>query len=68
MIAMRLHTIDGSPVRQRGWVGIIVILLALAIVAVLAKDALKSYGLAPGAVAKAKVGSPGERARMSSRL
>jgi hypothetical protein len=34
--------------RQRGWVGLIVILLALAIVAWVAKDALKQYGLMSG--------------------
>jgi hypothetical protein len=36
--------------RQGGWVGLIVILLALAIVAWLSKDALKQYGMlgAPG--------------------
>lgn len=31
--------------KQGGWVGLIVVLLALAIVAWLAKDALKQYGL-----------------------
>ena len=35
--------------RQGGWVGLIVILLALAIVAWLSKDALKQYGLLSGA-------------------
>ena len=30
--------------RQGGWVGLVVILLALAIVAWLSKDALKQYG------------------------
>ena len=34
--------------RQGGWVGLIVILLALAIVAWLSKDALKQYGLLSG--------------------
>ena len=34
--------------RQGGWVGLIVMLLALAIVAWLARDALKAYGLLPG--------------------
>jgi len=34
--------------RQRGWVGLIVILLALAIVAWLAKDALRNYGMVSG--------------------
>ena len=31
--------------RQRGWVGLVVILLALAIVALVARTALKQYGL-----------------------
>jgi hypothetical protein len=40
----------GRPVpqltpRQRGWVGLVVLLLALVIVAVLAQTALKHYGL-----------------------
>jgi len=48
--------------RQRGWVGLVVILLALVVVALLAKDALKQYGLAPGA-AVGKAGTPAERAR-----
>jgi hypothetical protein len=38
---MRTRRID----RQRGWVGLVVILLALAIVAVLVRDALKQYGM-----------------------
>ena len=33
------------PRRQRGWVGLVVLLLALVIVAVLAQRALKYYGL-----------------------
>ena len=33
--------------RQRGWVGLIALLLALVIVAVLAQTALKRYGLLP---------------------
>ena len=37
--------------RQGGWVGLVVVLVALVIVAVLAKDALKKYGLMPGAAA-----------------
>ena len=31
--------------RQRGWIGLVVILLALVIVALVAKTALKQYGL-----------------------
>ena len=49
--------------RQRGWVGLVVILLALAIVAMLAKDALKKYGLVPGAAVSTKAGTPAERVR-----
>jgi hypothetical protein len=33
---------------QRGWVGLIVILIALVIAAMLAQTVLKSYGLLPG--------------------
>ena len=51
-----------APKRQRGWVGVVMILVALAIVAVLAKDALKAYGLGSSPKA-AKSGTPGERAR-----
>jgi len=40
------------------------ILVALVIVAILAKEALKGYGLAPGATAATKAGTPAERARM----
>ena len=40
------------------------ILVALVIVAILAKDALKGYGLAPGAAAATKAGTPAERARV----
>jgi hypothetical protein len=34
--------------KQRGWVGLIIILLALAIVAWLSKDALRQYGMLSG--------------------
>ena len=51
------------PARQRGWAGLVMILVALAIVAFLAKDALKSYGLALRPVAPTKAGTPAERAR-----
>lgn len=51
--------------RERGWVGMIMLLLALAIVAWLAKDALMSYGLMSPATTgvTSKAGTPGERAR-----
>jgi hypothetical protein len=51
------------PARQRGWVGLVMILVALAIVAFLAKDALKGYGLASRTAAPTKAGTPAERAR-----
>ena len=50
------------PRRQGGWVGLIVILLALAAVALLAQVALKQYGLS-GAAAPTKTGTPDGRAR-----
>ena len=54
------HRID----RQRGWVGMIVLLLALVIVAYLSKDALKKYVAMPsGDTTVIKAGTPGERAR-----
>jgi hypothetical protein len=37
----------GARHRQRGWVGLIVILLALVIVGMLAQTLLKQYGLLP---------------------
>jgi hypothetical protein len=58
----------GRPVpqltfRQRGWVGLVVLLLALVIVALLAQTALKHYGLlapadTPAAKASASVVVP----------
>lgn len=48
-------------VRQHGWAGMLVILVTLAIVGFLAKDALKAYlGVKPPA---ANAATPGERAR-----
>jgi hypothetical protein len=45
--------------RERGWFGLIAILIALVIVAVLAQTALKTYGLLPGAETSAKAGPRG---------
>jgi hypothetical protein len=45
-------------------VGLIVILLALAIVAYLAKDALRAYGLGGGAAIPADTARQGERTRL----
>jgi len=55
----------GRRSREGGWVGMVVLLLALLIVAWLAKDALKSYGLTGQATTTVttKAGTPGERAR-----
>jgi hypothetical protein len=44
--------------REGGWVGMIVVLLALVIVAWLAKDALKQYALVPRADPPAETGPP----------
>jgi hypothetical protein len=55
-----------SPIRREGgWVGMIVLLLALAIVAWLSKDALKQYAFMAPAATSVKTGaaSPGERTR-----
>ena len=40
--------------KQGGWIGLVVILLALAVVAWLSKDALKQYGLLSGPPAAAE--------------
>jgi hypothetical protein len=48
-----LRTVD----RERGWVGLIALLIALVIVAMLAQTVLKTYGLLPGAETSAKAGS-----------
>ncbi len=60
--ATQLFARRQPPASQRGWVGLIVILVALVIVAVLAREALKQYGLASGAPAT-RAGTPAERAR-----
>ena len=46
-----------TPHRQRGWLGLIGLLLALVIVAVLAQKVLKTYGLLSGAEPGAKSAS-----------
>ncbi len=48
--------------RQRGWLGMVVMLIALVIVVILAKDALKSYGLS--GTAPADAAQQGERTRL----
>ena len=52
-----------SRMRQRGWAGMLVVLVALAIVGWLAKDALKGY-LNVGTTPPTKAATPGERARV----
>ncbi len=44
--------------RQRGWLGLIGLLLALVIVAILAQKVLKTYGLMPGAEPQTKTAGP----------
>jgi hypothetical protein len=51
--AMRWHA-PSRRIRQRGWAGLLVLLLALLIVAFLAKDAIVKYGLSGSTV----VGAP----------
>jgi hypothetical protein len=60
---MRSNRNPVSRGRQRGWIGIVMILVALVIVAVLAKEGLKAYGLGSAPKATTKAGTPGERAR-----
>ena len=43
-------------IRQRGWVGIVALLIALVIVAVLAQTVLRAYGLLPGPEAAERAG------------
>ena len=61
----RRVALKGLSRREGGWVGMIVLLLALAIVAWLSKDALKQYAfMAPATTnVKTEAASPGERAR-----
>ena len=49
--------------RQGGWIGLVVMLVGLVIVAFLAKEALKQYGLLPGKPTAERAATPGERAR-----
>ena len=54
---------NGRKSRQRGAIGLIVMLIALAIVAYLYKDALKAYLLSSTPPVTTKAATPGERAR-----
>ena len=49
--------LDPTLGRQRGWIALVGILIALVIVAVLAQSALRSYGLLGGAQPAAASGS-----------
>jgi hypothetical protein len=49
------HRLD----RQRGWAGLLALLLALAIVAWLARDALHKYGMVPTTPGVAPAAGPG---------
>lgn len=51
---MRRRVPTFRPGRERGWVGLVVILIALAIVAWLSKDALMKYGMLAGGTTAAK--------------
>jgi len=48
-----------SQIRERGWIGLVGLLIALVIVAVLAQTLLKTYGLLPGPDAAVKAGPRG---------
>lgn len=56
----RIANVAG-PRSQRGWIGLVVILLALVVVAWLARDALRAYGLS--GAASADGGRAGARPR-----
>ncbi len=45
--------------RQRGWIGLVGLLIALVLVALLAQTVLKTYGLLPGPGAEVKAGPRG---------
>ncbi|HEY8242438.1 MAG TPA: hypothetical protein VII68_03185 [Casimicrobiaceae bacterium] len=49
--------------KQEGWIGLVALLIALAIVAWLAMSALKGYGVAPKPASGAPPTDPRERAR-----
>jgi len=57
---VRPNLYRAPPSRQRGWAGIVMILVAVVIVAFVAKEALKGYGLAP---VSTRTGTPAERVR-----
>jgi len=62
-LVARLY-MDPKIGKQGGWVGMIVLLLAVLIVAYLAKDALVKYGMLGGPeTADSRPGTPGERTR-----
>ena len=54
---MRMRAVTAPPGRQRGWVGMLVILIALLIVAWLSKDALVKYGLLGGGTTTKRSGA-----------
>jgi len=54
--------------RQRGWLGLVVMLVALVIVALLAKEALKQYGLLAAKPVAERAAIPGERARAAGAM
>ena len=48
-----------SQIRERGWIGLVGVLIALVIVALLAQTMLKTYGLLPGPDAAVQAGPRG---------
>jgi hypothetical protein len=59
-----MRPVRGSRHRQRGWAGLLVLLIALLIVGFLAKDALKQYGLMSGlSSSERKSTAPADRLR-----
>jgi hypothetical protein len=60
---MRTLMDRGTRSGQRGWLGLAGILVAVVIVALLAKEAFKRYGLAPGAALTSNASKSGESAR-----
>jgi hypothetical protein len=56
-VAQLGRAVGGWPAAQRGWVGLVVILVALVIVALLAQTALKGYGLLPGSGDNTRAGN-----------
>ena len=57
---MRRVVLLGMPARQRGWAGLIVLLIAVVIVGLLAKTLLQTYGLTGTATTASKTTPVGQ--------